>query len=191
MFKKIFEKLKKAAAWVADKVKKAIDWVRNHKEVVVAAIVGGLACVAAAGFVSMTHDPNMYPDISTKACVAEDKIREAWDVYEKYKDVHNAPIKNIYWSGDAPLHAYEIGPDKLIEFQDGWWAHLKPALYSENIGGAYKLENLGEMGNDLYSAAERSGINLPKNSKIDDIFMVINKTPPIETNTVEQEGNDG
>ena len=186
MLKKIFEKLKKAAAWVADKVKKAIDWVRNHKEIVVASIAG-----AAVGVVILNHTSNMYPDISTTASVAEDKIKEAWDVYEKYKDVHNAPIKNVYWSGDAPLHVYETGPDKLIEFQDGWWAHLKPALYSENIGGAYKLENLGEMGNDLYSVAERSGINLPKNSKIDDIFMVINKTPPIETNTVEQEGNDG
>lgn len=173
MFKKIFEKLKKAAAWVADKVKKAIDWVRNHKEVVVAATVGGLACVAAAGFVSMTHDPNMYPDISTKASVAEDKIREAWDVYEKYKDVHYAPVKSIYTSKDKPINTYTLGPDSVYEFENGYYAHMIPRQYvgSEKV----RLSDFGKVGEMITEQSKEWQTPLNEHCVVDDVFMVVNK----------------
>lgn len=192
MFKKIFEKLKKAAAWVADKVKKTVDWVRNHKEVVVAATVGGLACVAAAGVVSMTHDPNMYPDISAKASVAEDKIREAWDVYEKYKDVHYAPVKTIYASGERPINTYTLGPDSVYEFKSGYHAHMIPRLY-EGSEKVY-LSDFGKVGEMITKQSKEWQTSLNEHCVVDDVYMIVNKEGDkfdYEIKPIPKEGNDG
>lgn len=105
-----------------------------------------------------------------KAAHAEEEIKKAWNVYEKYKDIDAAGATHIYADTENPVNAWDDNTalhGHMYEFSKGYWAHFEPALEENN---EFSVGNIVSLGDNLNAL---DGID--DSCKIDDIFMIIEK----------------
>lgn len=144
MFKKILNKIKSAAKWVADKVKsmaeKAKGWYKKHEETVdqfaIGALAGTLAVGAAICVANAMYDPNYVPPTREEKLKrkADDLIFKAGledDPEQAQTLLRNAEILDRM----SRKSKAEVATEKLREMGDFWdkYSNLRTAKASRII----------------------------------------------------------
>lgn len=180
MFKKILNKIKSAAKWVADKVKsmaeKAKGWYKKHKETVdqfaIGALAGTLAVGAAICVANAMYDPNYVPP------TREEKLREMGDFWDKYSNLRTAKASRIITNDADPLRELTdpSGRERLsiLEFDKGYWIDVNGDWSDEEQITLDQLGDVGKIIKDSFKMSTDSDDISGKNM-IDNIFIMAEK----------------